>query len=232
MAEQREAERKQQDMAPLFQEAGLLEQFNLPPKLIRFLRRNQRAIWGTITAAVVIALAIAAFNAYKNHRVYKAAVALDVAMQAQEGQRDLLHKVQDDFSATPSALWAGIALARLDEQEGKLDAAIQKYQGVRAQLIASSQLTPLVLGKLAGLEEQKKNWDAALAYYRELGQIDGFAAGAHLSMGSIYEAQGNKDEALAMYRKFLELTAVTIEESGVDPRRQMILSRVELLQAK
>lgn len=106
MAEQREAE-KNAGYGATFQEAGLLEQFNLPPKLIRFLRRNQRTIWGTIAAAVAIALAIAAFNGYKNHRVYKAAVALDVAMQAQEGQRDLLHKVQDDFSTTPSALWAG-----------------------------------------------------------------------------------------------------------------------------
>ena len=232
MAEQRSAERISQDLPPLFQEAGLLEQFNLPPKLIRFLRRHQRTIWLVIVTIMVIAVAIAAYNAYRDNRAEKAAIALDAAMQAQDGRRELLQKVQTDFTSTPSALWAEIALARMDEQENKADEAIQRYQAVRARLVAASPLTPLVLGKLAALEEQKKNWDASLAYYQELSKLDGFAADAHLGLGRVYEAQGKKEEALAMYGKFLELTAITSEESGADPRRQMILSYIELLRAK
>ena len=232
MAEQRGAERIPQDLPPLFQEVGLLEQFNLPPKLIRFLRRHLRAIWLVIVAIVVIAVAIAAFSAYRDNRMEKAAIALDVAMQAQDGRRELLQNVQADFAATPSALWAEIALARLDEQEGKIGEATQRYQTVRGRLVSASPLTPLVLGKLAALEEQQKNWEASMAYYQELAQLDGFAADAHLGLGRIYEAQSKKEEALAMYGKFLELTAITTDEAGADPRRQMILSYIELLRNK
>ena len=232
MAEQHGAERRPQDLPPLFQEAGLLEQFNLPPKLILFLRRYQSAIWAVFASAIVLALAVAGYNAYTDHRSAKAAEALDTAMQAGEGRRDLLVQVRDDYSSTPSALWAEVALARMDEQENKADEAIQRYLAVRAKLKPSSHLIPLVLGKLAALEEQKKNWDASLAYYQELAKIDGFAADAHLNMGRLYEAQAKNDEALAMYKKFLEFTAVTTEQSGTDPRRQMVQSHIELLQAK
>ena len=232
MAEQHGAERKLQDLPPLFQESGLLEQFNLPPKLIRFLRRNQRAIWAVLVAAIVLALAIAGYNAYTDHRRAKGAEALDRAMQAGEGRRDLLQQVRDEYSSTPSALWAEVALARMDEQDNKAGEAIQRYQAVRAKLGPNSQLMPLVLGKLAVLEEQSKNWDASLAYYQELAKLDGFAADAQLNMGRLYEAQGKKDEALGMYKKFLEFTAVTTEQNGEDPRRQMIQSHIELLQAK
>lgn len=231
MAEQHGADKRLQDLPPLFQESGLLEQFNLPPKLIRFLRRYQSAIWAVIAAAIVLALALAGYNAYTGHRRAKGAEALDTAMQAGENRRDLLAQVRDDYASTPSALWAEVALARMNEQENKADEAIQRYQAVRARLKPGSQLMPLVLGKLAALEEQKKNWEAALAYYQELGKIDSFAADAHLNMGRLYEAQAKKDEALAMYKKFLEFTAAGTEQSGPDPRRQMIQSHIELLQA-
>lgn len=231
MAEQHGADKRLQDLPPLFQESGLLEQFNLPPKLIHFLRRNQSTIWVLVAAAIVLALAVAGYNTYTDHRWARGAEALDTAMQAGEGRRDLLQQVRDDFSSTPSALWAQVALARMDEQENKVDQAIESYQAVRAKLKPDSQLLPLVLGKLGTLEEQKKNWDASLAYYQELAKIDGFAADAHLNMGRLYEAQAKKDEALAMYKKFLEFTAVTTEQSGVDPRRQMVQSYIELLQA-
>ena len=232
MAEQHGAERRPQDLPPLFQETGLLEQFNLPPKLIRFLRRFQSTIWAVLAVALLLSLAVAGYNAYTDHRREKGAEALDTAMQAGEGRRDLLQQVRDNFSSTPSALWAEVALARMDEQENKAGEAIQRYQAVRAKLKQDSQHMPLVLGKLAALEEQKKNWDASLAYYQELAKLDGFAADSHLNMGRLYEAQAKKDEALAMYRKFLEFTAVTTEESGTDPRRQMVQSHIELLQAK
>ncbi len=232
MAEQQGAEKRQQDLPPLFQGAGLLEQFNLPPKLIRFLRRHQRTLWLLLSACIVLAVAVAAYNTYQDSRMEKAAIALDAALQNKDARREMLQQVQNDYAATPSALWAAIALARMDEEEKKTDEAIQRYQAVRAKLEQKSPLIPLVLGKLAALEEEKKNGDAALAYYQEMAKLDGFAADAYLNMGRIYEEQGKKDDALGMYKQFLDFTAVTTEASGTDPRRQMIQSHIELLQAK
>ena len=37
-------------LQPLGPPPGLLEQFNLPPRAIAFIRRNQRQIWMAVTA--------------------------------------------------------------------------------------------------------------------------------------------------------------------------------------
>lgn len=232
MAEEHDTGKKVQGIPPLYQETGLLERFNLPPGLIRVLRRNQRAIWTALALVLVLALGLSAYNAYTDHRRSKAATALDAALQAQSGQRELLQGVQDEFGDTPSALWAEVALARLDEKEGKLDDAIRRYQGLQTRLNDKSPLLAPLLGKLAALEEQKKDWEAALTHYRELGRLDGYGADANLAMGRVYEAQGKKEEALASYRQFLEDTATPGEQADADPRRQMIAIRIELLQAR
>ena len=53
--------------------------------------------------------------------------------------------------------------------------------------------------------------------------LSDLAPDAALAMGRIYEAQDKKAEALTMYKKFVEATAISLEESGVDQRRQMII---------
>ena len=45
MAEPNSAGRTPQEPPPLYHEAGLLEEFNLPPKVIRYLRAHQRQLW-------------------------------------------------------------------------------------------------------------------------------------------------------------------------------------------
>lgn len=72
----------------------------------------------------------------------------------------------------------------------------------------------------------------ALGYLERLEGIAGRAPDTALAMGRIYETQDKKAEALAMYKKFVEATAISLEESGVDQRRQMIMSHMELMQAR
>lgn len=103
-----------------------------------------------------------------------------------------MEKLLADYGATPSALWAEVELARLDEQAGKTEAAVSRYQAVLDKLKRDSKLEPLVLGKLAGLEENRKHWDAALGYLKRLEGIAGRAPDAALAMGRIYETQGKR----------------------------------------
>ena len=232
MAEPNSAGRTPQEPPPLYHEAGLLEEFNLPPKAIRYLRAHQRQLWTIFGLALALVLVLAGIDSYRGHWLKKGAEALDAALHAESGQREQLEKLLADYGATPSALWAEVELARLDEQAGKTEAAVSRYQAVLGKLKRDSKLEPLVLGKLAGLEENRKHWDAALGYLERLEGIAGRAPDAALAMGRIYEAQGKKAEALAMYKKFVEATAISLEESGVDQRRQMIMSHMELMQAR
>lgn len=219
------------DSPPLLQEYGLLEQFNLPPKAIRFIRAHKRRIWSMVIACAAVALLVAGIDAFLDHRLKKAAEALDAAMQAGgEQQRELLAGVSRKYGSTPSAQWAEVTLARLDEEGGKPEEAIARYRKLQGKFPKNSPVQPLLLGKMAALEEQRQQWDAALNLYKSLSDTNDFAPDAFLGMARIHETRGNKDEALAMYRKFVEFTAVSTEETGVDPRRQMVMSHIELMQ--
>jgi predicted negative regulator of RcsB-dependent stress response len=208
------------------QPVGLMEQFNLPPRMIAFIRRNQRPIWGGVIAVVVLSLGIAAYSAYRDHRAARAASALDAAMIASGDKRQLLEQVVQDYGATPSALWAKIELAFLEEREAQRAKAIARLEEVNASLAARSLLKPLIQNKLAGLYENEKQLDKAIAAYTELAAREEFAAEAYRALGRVNEQLGRKEEAAAMYDKYLELVGAQPPVQGkTDPIREMVQFR-------
>lgn len=228
MAEHNTVDRDAIKLQPLAT-MGLLEQFNLPPKMITFLRRNQRAIWLTISAAVVLAMAVSGFTAYREHQAVKAAFALESALAAKQGNREMLEKVAQEYGATPSGLWAKIELALLEEKEGQRPKAIARLTEINSGLSAVSPLKPLVLTKLAGLHENEQQLDTAIALYTELAANEGFAPGAYKALGRLHEQLGKKEEAAAMYGKYLELTASQPGQGKTDPMRDMVQFRLNQL---
>jgi tetratricopeptide (TPR) repeat protein len=90
------------------------------------------------------------------------------------------------------------------------DEAIKVYLGVRDDLSKSSPVFPLVQLNLAQAYENKNELPEALAVYKDLAGIKGFAGEARLAMGRIYEQQKNVPQAKEMYGKVLT-------EEGVSP---------------
>ncbi len=219
-------------LQPLGPPPGLLEQFNLPPKVIAFVRRNQRMIWVAVVACAMVSVAVSGYTTYRDHRAAKAASALDAALMAKTDLRQRLEQVGRDFAATPSALWANIELAQMDEKEQQPGKALARYEQINTGLSAKSPLKPLLLFKIATLLEREKQFDKALATHGQLAGFAHFAAEAHRAMGRINEAQGNKDQAAAMYAKYLELTAVPPEQgrqAPPDPERELVQFRLNQL---
>ena len=166
MAEPSAFDRENIKLQPLGPPPGLLDQFNLPPAFVAFIRRNRRPLLIVAGLCATLALGISGYTTYRDHLAGKAASALDAALIAGTGSRSQLEQVVSEFASTPSAMLARIELARLDEREGQRTAAIAKYEAVKAGLGKGSLLKPLVLTKLAGLLEQDKQWDRALALVR------------------------------------------------------------------
>ena len=229
MAEQSAFDRKNIQLQTLAPPMGLLEQFNLPPAAITFIRRNQRAIWLAVAGCVLLAAAISAYTSYQQYRYDKAAAALDVALGAKQESRLMLDKVVQEYEATPSGMWARIELAFLDEKEGQASKAIARFEAINAGLTMQSLLKPLVLGKLAALHEKEKQFDKALLFYGEQATKEGFAPEAYRAMGRVNEQMGKSTEAAAMYGKFLELTASQGGQQKNDPVREMVQSRLNQL---
>lgn len=229
MAEPSAFDRENIKLQPLGPPPGLLDQFNLPPAFVAFVRRNRRPLLIVAALCATLALGISGYTTYRDHRAGKAASALDAALIAGTGSRSQLEQVVSEFASTPSAMLARIELARLDEREGQRTAAIAKYEAVKAGLGKGSLLKPLVLTKLAGLLEQDKQWDRALALYTELAAVGGFEAEASRALGRVSEQAGRKAEAAAAYAKFLELTAVTDPQAKDNPEREMIRFKLNQL---
>lgn len=229
MADQPVFDPKKIELQQLGPVMGLLEQFNLPPRAIAFIRRNQRAIVLAMAVGVILAIVASAYTTYREYRAERAASALDGALVATTNSRAMLEKVVQEYGSTPSGLWARIELALLDEKEGQRAQAIERFVAINAGLGAGSPLKPLVLTKLSGLYESERQFDKAVPLVTELAALEGFAPGAYKRLGRLHEQMGQTEAAAAMYGKYLELTGGQSGQGQADPARDMVQSRLNQL---
>lgn len=230
MADQNALDRRALEMNRMAEPEGLLEQFNLPPSLIAFLRRNSRTIWIILACVAVVVVAVSLWDSYRTYTINKAASALDTALQSEGETELLLQAVAEEYSSTPSANLAKIELVKLYQGEENYTEAIALLTQMEADTSLSPLLQPLVTFKLASLYEQQGELTKALGAYTVLSSVEGFEAAAHKAMGRVQESLGNNEQAVAMYTKYLELTEVAAAGGQADPERQIIQSRLQALQ--
>lgn len=194
------------------QKHGLLEEFNLPPKAIQFIRGNKRNILIGLVCCVLAIMGWSSLSYYLARQNDRAAALLAeaVGQGAVEQRKVLLQKVVDEYGRTGSAMWAKVEMGHLAFAAQQYDEAIKVYLSVRDSLAKSSPVFPLVQLNLAQAYENKNALPEALAAYKDLAGIKGFAGEAHLAMGRIYEQQKNVPQAKEMYGKVLT-------EEGVSP---------------
>lgn len=216
-------------MQPLGPPQGLLEQFNLPPKMIAFIRRHQRALWATLLTAVALSLAMAGYNAYVDYREQQAASALDAAILAPRDNALLLEKVVAEYGSTESALWAKVELAELAGGEGQRAASIATLESINSVVRGKSALKPLLLNKLAVLYENEHRLEEALAMYTQLSAWENFSAEAYRALGRVNEQLGHNEQAVIMYGKYLESESGQLRQGQVNPVRELVQSRLNQL---
>lgn len=194
------------------QKHGLLEELNLPPKAIQFIRRNKRNIIIGLLCSALAILGWSSLSYYLARQNDRAAALLSeaVGQGAAEQRKVLLQKVLDDYGRTGSAKWAKVEMGHLAFDAQQYDEAIKVYLGVRDDLAKSSPVFPLVQLNLAQAYENKNALPEALAAYKGLAEIKGFAGESYLAMGRIYELQKAVPQAKEMYGKVLT-------EEGVSP---------------
>ncbi len=199
--------------------SGLLDELNLPPAFVAFLRKNQRTLWIIIVVVAIVVTAVSLYGSYQNYRENKATTALDLAMRADPAQRpDLLKNVARDFHSTPTGHWARVELAQIYIKDGKPADAILQLQKVNQEVDAKNPIKPLVLFKLGGLYEETKNYEDALGRYQELTAFSGFEADARYALGRVYAALHKNVEAVTAYQQYLSLTEKSPASEGGQKR--------------
>ena len=194
------------------QKHGLLEELNLPPKAIRFIRENRRNLVIAVLCCVLAIVGWSSLSYYLARQNDQAAALLSKAIEQGEPEqrKALLQKVLDDYGRTGSALWAKVELGHMALDAQQYDEAIKAYLALRDDLSVSSPAFPLVQLSLAQAYEHKNALPEALAAYQRLAEIKGFAGESYLAMGRIHELQKDLPKAKEMYGKVLA-------DEGVSP---------------
>ncbi|MGW8287441.1 MAG: YfgM family protein [Desulfobulbales bacterium] len=200
---------------------GLLEELNLPPELISFIRKNSRNLQIVMICIVFLVLGWISYDYYSGIQEKKGASLLASSLQneATEQRTQALEKVIAEYGRTSAARWAKIELAHLDYKDGKFAAAAAKYKDVLEKLSADNPLTPLTRLNLAQSYEEDNLFDQAISQYDQLKETAGFANPAYLGLARMYMAENEPIKARSAYQELLN----NLEETP-DP---VIKSQVE-----
>lgn len=200
---------------------GLMEELNLPPEFIAFVRRNTRNIQIVLISVVVLVLAWVFYDYYTELQEKKGASLLASGLQAESSEQRVqtLESVISDYGRTDAARWSRLELAHIDYKEGRYEAAAAKYKEILDALPATSPLAPLTRLNLAQSYELAGQYDQAIVQYGKLKQAAGFTSQALLGLGRVHMAKDDPAQARQAYEELL----ASLEENP-DP---VIKSQVE-----
>lgn len=230
MSQQRPFNSQQIKESAELQEPGLLEQLNLPPALITFIRKNQRTVWIVVGIIALVVIVVALYDQYSTYQEKKANSALSLALQ-EEGtaRKELLGEVIENFGSTDAGLWARVELAHLMVDQGETEKAIETFLAIKDDVSIHNPVTPLVLYALGVLYEKRDDLDNGIAMFAELSAFEGFGASSYEALGRLYEQKGEEEKALEMYEKALATDADDGSAPPPNPDREMIQARIDLL---
>ncbi len=183
---------------------GVLEQLNLPPAVVEFVRKNQRTIYIVIGVITAVVVTWALYDSYHDKKIAESSSALAVAQKIEGDDKvAALQGVVDDFAGTAAARWAKIELARHATSKADYTAALQHYQDVQKNIDDTNPLFPLVVFGIAQAEEALSNYDSAIQEYSILKSINGFESIGYTGAARIYEVQGKFDTAVQELEEYL-----------------------------
>lgn len=203
MAEQRPVEGNEEKIIDIERKDGLLEELNLPPHMIKFIRENSRNLQIATACLVVLVLGWIYYDYYSQTREDRASAALNaVAREVDDPARiELLQNVAAEFPRTAAAMWSRIEQGHIAFADGDYDKALAIYTDVADALDSDSPLLPLLTYNIGLGRENGGEPDRALEAYADLAAYDGFAVKGLMAQGRIYELKGENDQALRVYRK-------------------------------
>ena len=198
----------QKDIQPIDPERkrDLLDELNLPPKLITFLRENTRNLQIGAICITVVVLGWVLYNQYTDLQENKGASLMANALQEISMDRKtlVLNDVIKQYPGTSAALWSEVELAHLDYQAARFQEAAARYEAILGELSGDSSLVPLVRLNLGQSYEQLADYGKALGQYQILKGVTGFSKEANFALGRVYVLQGEPDSARRIYEEYLK----------------------------
>jgi len=204
---------------------AILEEMNLPPAVVEFIRTN------ALVLQIAVAVIIAAMLGWEGYGKYvavqrdRSADMLYSAMKADGDQRgNQLKELSAKYDGKGSGLWGIVEQGHLAFKDGKFQEASTLYESVIGKISSSSPLLPLVRYNLAQAYENLPDQAKAKAVYQTLAETPGFAGEADLGLARIAELEGKPDEAKAKYQAYVDLP-----ESKDGPTKEWVKNKLQAL---
>ncbi len=208
---------------------GVLEQLNLPPTFVQFVRKNQRSIYIVLGIVVTIVVVWALYDSYIEKRINASSSALAVTRKLSgEEKIKSLQSLMKDFSGTESALWAKVEIAWHYIENGNFTTAIEEYSIARKELKESNPLYALVTYGLAQAQEGNNSLDEAIKEYSLLKTIKGYENIGYTGVARINEVQGKPEEAIKEFEQYL---GILIGEDPNNPEKAYVTEKITRLKA-
>ncbi|MCK5069314.1 MAG: tetratricopeptide repeat protein [Desulfocapsa sp.] len=183
---------------------GALDQLNLPPAVVRFIRKNKLIIQISGALIVVGVVSGSLYQSYSTDRIESSASNLSISMEAEgENKIQALEHVVSEFSGTSSALWATVELGHVAMKNNEFSKAAEYYTKVRSEISDANPMKGLLIFGIAQAEEAEKKYSQASTTYSALKGIDGYKNEGFIGMARVLEAEGKNKEAVAVYEEFL-----------------------------
>jgi predicted negative regulator of RcsB-dependent stress response len=209
---------------------GVLEQLNLPPTFVAFVRRNQNAIYIGLSIVTVLVVVWSLYDAHIEKQRTASSSALALA-QKLDGEKRLsaLEDVVEEYSGTGSALWAKVEIGRYYMENSDFATALQYYQTIRSEVETDNPLYQLVTFGIAQADEALAKFDEAIAEYGTLKTVTGYESIGYNGTGRIYEVQGNLERAVNEYEQYM---GTMTGSSANNPEKLYIEAKLSALKAQ
>ena len=209
---------------------GILELFNLPPKVIAFLRMYKRPIQITLIVVTLVVVVGSLYKSYRERQIEDGASALALALKETGSDKGkALKNVSENYASTPSALWAKVELAHMAMAERKFADASAMYTAIHNEVKKDNPLFPLTLYGMAQAEEAQGNSDAAYAHFEELKNSVGYELTGYTGMARILEAKGELEKALGIFGQYDAMLGDSPENAG---QKALVEEKIARLKAQ
>jgi predicted negative regulator of RcsB-dependent stress response len=210
--------------------SGVLDQLNLPPGVVKFMRNNKRILQITGILTVIVVVSGSLYNSYRIKRSENSASSLTISMDSTgETKSKALQQVIAEYSGTPAAIWARTELGHMAMKESDYKKALEHYVAVQDQISKSNPMYGLLTFAAAQAEEADKNYTGASSRYASLKEIDGYKDEGFMGMARVLEAQGEDQKALAVYEEYL---GSFLGEEQNEPLTRMIQEKITRLRVQ
>jgi len=205
---------------------AILEELNLPPAVIEFIRKYEKNIKVALITALVVIVALEGYKKYTSVQIEKSSTLLYSALHAKDANQriKLLNQVTKKYARTGNGIWANIELGHLAFKNGKFAKAASIYEAALDKMSAKNPIRPLVQYSLAQAYENLDNVEKAKEAFLKLTDTAGFIGEGDLGLARIYERHGDPAQALTYYQEYVKLPGT---QPG--PTKDLVLAKIAQL---